>query len=168
MKRIIISGGPSSGKTTLINNLKSLGYPCFDEISREIISEQQIKKSKKELNFEKIVFDKRIEQYNLAKSKIQFYDRSFIDGIAYMKINNIEIPEYFYQTAKTHKFYSTVFITPFWTEIFENDVQRLETIQEAKKIYSHLKEIYTKIGYEVVILPKDSVKKRIQIILEHI
>ena len=36
-KRIVISGGPGSGKTTLINSLNKLGYSTFDEYSRTLI-----------------------------------------------------------------------------------------------------------------------------------
>ena len=36
-KKIVISGGPGSGKTTLINLLKDKGYPCFEEFSRILI-----------------------------------------------------------------------------------------------------------------------------------
>ena len=43
MKRIVISGGPSSGKTTIINELKRAGHYCFDEVSRELILEAQKK-----------------------------------------------------------------------------------------------------------------------------
>ena len=139
MKRIVISGGPSSGKTTLINRLKKLGHFCFDEVSREIIDSQKINSSVKEFNFEQTVFDKRLEQYQMAKSEIQFYDRSFIDGLAYMKTNHIEIPVSFHKSCTELRFYSTVFICPFWPQIFENDSQRLENMEQAQKIYKQLK-----------------------------
>ena len=35
-KIILLIGGPSSGKTTLINHLEAEGYICYPEISREI------------------------------------------------------------------------------------------------------------------------------------
>ena len=38
-KRIVITGGPGSGKTTLINHIEQLGYPTMHEVSREIINE---------------------------------------------------------------------------------------------------------------------------------
>ena len=38
-KKIVIAGGPSSGKTTLINELIKRGFTCFEEVSREVILE---------------------------------------------------------------------------------------------------------------------------------
>ena len=32
--KIVISGGPGGGKTTIINSLKDMGYYCYDEISK--------------------------------------------------------------------------------------------------------------------------------------
>ena len=39
MRKILITGGPSTGKTILVNELKKLGFNCFKEISREITKE---------------------------------------------------------------------------------------------------------------------------------
>lgn len=38
--RIILTGGPGSGKTTLINALKNKGYSCSLEAGRAIIQDQ--------------------------------------------------------------------------------------------------------------------------------
>lgn len=40
---IVLIGGPSSGKTTLINTLIEKGHICYPEISREVIKEAQQK-----------------------------------------------------------------------------------------------------------------------------
>jgi predicted ATPase len=37
---IILTGGPSSGKTSIIEKLKEKGYLCIDEVGRQIIQEQ--------------------------------------------------------------------------------------------------------------------------------
>ena len=168
MKRIVITGGPSSGKTTLINKLKETGYFCFDEISREIIHNQKIIQSEKDLSFEQIVFEKRIKQFHSAKTGIQFYDRSFIDGLAYMQLNGIKVPENYLQLAKELKYFNTVFIAPFWSEIYVNDSERLEDIIQAEKIFIKLKEIYTTLGYKVIIIPKDTVSNRVQFIKDYL
>ena len=36
LKKIVLTGGPSSGKTSIIKNLKKLGFLCFDEVAREL------------------------------------------------------------------------------------------------------------------------------------
>lgn len=41
---VVITGAPSSGKTTLINELKEQGFYCFEEISRKITLEAQKKR----------------------------------------------------------------------------------------------------------------------------
>ena len=37
-KKILITGGPGTGKTSLFNSLISDGYIGFEEISREVIN----------------------------------------------------------------------------------------------------------------------------------
>ena len=41
LKRIVITGGPSTGKTTLINSLNLKGYTCFEEVIRKLTAEAQ-------------------------------------------------------------------------------------------------------------------------------
>jgi hypothetical protein len=35
-QKIVLIGGPSTGKTSVINTLTDLGYYCMPEISREV------------------------------------------------------------------------------------------------------------------------------------
>ena len=39
LKRIVITGAPGSGKTSLIKSLKLDGYTCIDEFSRKILKQ---------------------------------------------------------------------------------------------------------------------------------
>ena len=61
-KKVVISGGPGSGKTTLINLLREKGYDCADEFSRSII--KKVKKIGEESPFKSqpIGFSKRVWQ----------------------------------------------------------------------------------------------------------
>ena len=72
--KIVISGGPGSGKTTIINSLKDKGYFCYDEVSRELI--ERNKKNiahnifiENPIKFSNMIWEKRENQYN--KSIIQ-------------------------------------------------------------------------------------------------
>ena len=38
-KKVVITGGPGTGKTSVIKELMGRGYKCYDEGSRGIISQ---------------------------------------------------------------------------------------------------------------------------------
>ena len=102
-KRILLIGGPSTGKTTLLNHLKQLGYPCLEEISRQVISQAQKEGIdqlflEKPLLFSELLRDARIEQHkevNTYKNDIVFIDRGIPDTVAYMDFIGDEYPKEF-------------------------------------------------------------------------
>ena len=50
IQRFIITGGPATGKSSIIEYFQQIGHPCFEEVSRGIIQEQNIQTSKKQNN----------------------------------------------------------------------------------------------------------------------
>ena len=95
-KRIIISGAPGTGKTSIISKLSESGYKCHKEVSREIIANQlQINGSitpwQDLFKFSEIVIKERLKQYKQATNKIEFYDRGIIDSFAYLLKENIHL-----------------------------------------------------------------------------
>ena len=42
MLRVVITGGPSTGKTSLINSLGNNGFNVFNEAARKVIQQQLI------------------------------------------------------------------------------------------------------------------------------
>ena len=45
IQRFVITGGPATGKSSIIEYFQKIGYPCFEEVSRAIIQEQNIQTS---------------------------------------------------------------------------------------------------------------------------
>jgi len=174
-KRIVITGGPCTGKTSIINFLKKEGYYCFNEISREIIKNYQkagitqpfLSKPKE---FSEQLLTGRIQQYENG-SKINqpylFYDRSIIDILGYMDYAREKTPPSFTKSANT-LIYDTVFILPPWKTIFTKDNERLESYEEALKINNSLAITYTKYGYAPIIVPPETIENRAAFILNSI
>ncbi|MDY8136610.1 AAA family ATPase [Aquimarina sp. 2201CG5-10] len=168
-KRIIITGAPGTGKTSLIGALKQSGFHCHDEISRKIITEQQKQKTDKTpwgdlMGFVDLVYHQTMEELNTPINQNIFVDRGLPDTIAYLKANSSLIPEYLLSFPyKTH-YASTVFLAPFWKEIYVNDPQRPQSNNEAIKIHKSLLKVYEELNFKIEILPKATLTKRVDFI----
>ena len=172
-KRIVISGAPGTGKTSLIKELSSLGYKCHNEVSRAIISNQLKIKGVvtpwQDLEaFSNVVIHERLKQYLKASNKIEFYDRSIVDSFAYLLKDNMSIKEEWNTIAKKHKYFDKVFITPPWEEIYHNDHERKENFKTATKIHAYLIKAYEEFDYKIIFIPKAPIKERINFILTEI
>ena len=99
---------------------------------------------------------------------MNFYDRSMLDNLAYLKINNHEIPTKFKIDCENHRYYPTVFITKPWEDIYTVDDERLESFKDSIQIFQALKKVYEKANYNLVELPQSSVKERIRFIINKI
>ena len=172
MKRILLIGSPGSGKTTILSELRKRGYMCFQEVSREIISEAQGRGIEQLFltnpdEFNEKILSGRIAQFKACENMEEdfaFIDRGLPDIIAYNEYLNIASnPEVI--KASKELIYDFVFLFPAWKKIFKNDKERYESFEEAIKIQENLTETYTKYGYDVCEVPVGDVSERANYIL---
>lgn len=175
MSLFIITGGPGSGKTSLIQGLQTKGYVVFPEASRMVISEQQKQENGilpwTDLEgFQHLVFEQQKRDYHTAKSlgSVVFLDRGLPDGLGYMKSGGLFIPQELKTNIEQFPYANIVFLTPPWQEIYKNDSARWEDFQKAEDIYFSLKEVYEDLGYNTRPLPLDTIEKRIEFVLNQI
>ena len=172
-KKIVITGGPSTGKTTIINRLKSDGFHCFDEISRQVTLEARKKGIdqlflKDPLQFSKRLLEGRKQQFinaNAIYDPFVFLDRGLPDVLAYMDFVGTAYPKSFNEACKTLKYDAVIILKP-WFSIYSQDAERYESFEEAKKIHTHLVKTYKRFNYQLITLPEDTVDNRIKFLLE--
>lgn len=173
-KRIVLAGGPSTGKTSVLNELKKLGFVCYDEAARDILSDYSSKGSSFKLDPIKIsreILSKRDNDYNdslriSCKNDIIFYDRGVHEITAYLRFIN-QSNDYWEELLKNYK-YDMVFIFPSWKEIYTKDDNRIEEYEEAMKISPFIYQIYDESSILSIEVPNISVKERVEFILNNI
>lgn len=171
-KRIVITGGPGTGKTTIINELIRRGFPCLEEISRQVTLEAQKNGISQlfltnPLLFSEKLLEGRIDQYRAVEemnSPFVFMDRGIPDVVAYMNFKEETYPATFVEACKSHQ-YDHVFILAPWQEIYISDNERYETFEQALEIHDHLLNTYTKYDYHLNDVPFGSVDSRTDFIL---
>lgn len=169
MKRILLIGGPGSGKTTLIQAIEKKGITVHHEISREITlkaREHGVEQLFLEdpLAFSNELLQRRIQQFQDSQNGINFYDRGIPDVPAYHKFTGDPIPESYLAACNNYR-YDLVFFLPPWKEIYQSDNERYESYDQAVAIGKTLTDFYQSQNYEVVAVPKLPVDQRLSHLL---
>jgi len=171
--RILLTGGPGFGKSSIIEELERMEYAVFHEIAREIIRHEI------EINgtalpwidvhaFSEQVIQGRIRQHAEGYSKTSFYDRGLPDIAGFLLKDKKSIPEELMQLCVSHSYNKRIFITPPWEAIFHRDEQRSEDFAAAIRVHKALEYLYTDLGYELIPVPMGSVKWRAEFILKEL
>ena len=170
-KRIVISGSPGAGKTTLVEELKKLGYPTFDEYSRTLI-EAAKKEGKNQYflsdpqEFSEALFTGRKKQFEAFEelqidSRFVFFDRGIHDIYAYLMA--IGKDSQFWHDRVSKFQYDLVFLLAPWKKIYKIDAQRTETFEEAMHYFPFIKTVYDQ-THKIILIPEGSVASRIAFI----
>jgi len=174
-KKIVITGGPGSGKTTLISFLKEQGHQCMPEISREVTLEAKKQGIDQLFLNDPILFSEKLlegrekqfcDTENLKKTFL-FFDRGLPDITAYMDYSNTQYPNHFFEVCNTNR-YDHIFLLPPWKEIYKQDNVRYETFNEALEIHTYLLRGYEKYGYRVIEVPFGSLESRMKYIFNQL
>ncbi len=171
-RKIVITGGPGTGKSSIINALLAKGYTCLEEISRAVTLQAQ-KKGVTQLflsdpmRFSSLLLEGRLEQFKTATASASssvFLDRGIHDILAYLNYSHTKYPEHFKTTAAISQ-YDFVFSLKPWQAIYKSDNERYETFAQAQVIHEHLIETYKDYGYTPINVPFGSVDDRTAFIL---
>lgn len=170
--KIVITGAPGTGKSTIIVNLELLGYSCMHEISRDVTLEARKLGTEQLFLTEPLLFsDKllegRINQFNQSKkiNQIVFFDRGIPDVQAYLNYISMDYPNDYIEAGRKYR-YDFVFLMPPWEDIYTQDSERYESYEQSLAIHNHLQRTYKSLGYRVVEVPHGTVEKRIQYIVD--
>lgn len=171
-RRIVLTGGPGSGKTTLLEALAAAGHATSPEAGRATIRRQQAIDGealpwKDRALFAELMLDRELEAHARAESAdgSVFFDRGVPDVVGYLTLCGLPVPAHMERAAQDIRYDRRVFIAPVWPEIFGQDAERKQDMDEARRTFDAMAETYPRFGYELIELPKAPVSERLDFVL---
>lgn len=172
---VVITGGPGSGKTSLLDALQRKNYGRSIEAGRGII-QQQVSIGGRALPwddqqlFSELMLSWEMRSYEMAQQTrgIVFFDRGVPDVAGYLRLLNQPVPVHLRKAIEQLRYHRQVFIAPPWREIFAQDRERKQDFDEAVRTYEALAATYTECDYDLIELPRASVAERVIFVCEHL
>jgi predicted ATPase len=167
----VITGGPYSGKTTLIDLLGDRGFRTVPETARMYLEREmdrgrttdEIRADAEALERGLIEMQLRFERA-LSATDVAFLDRGLPDGLTYCRVAGLDpneiLPECFH-----HRYASIFVLDPL---PIEQDCLRIEEEATAALLDEWLTRDYGALGYGIVRVPVLSPKDRLAYVLERL
>jgi predicted ATPase len=167
----VITGGPGSGKSTLIGALGGHGIYTMPEAGRAIIQDQvaiggEALPWADRRAFAELMLSWEMRSYRdaLKLSGPVIFDRGVPDVLGYLRLSGLPIPSHVEKAAQVFRYHRQVFIAPPWPEIFALDAERKQSFAEARATYEVMIETYSALGYNLIPLPLSSVQERVRFV----
>jgi predicted ATPase len=171
----VVTGGPGSGKSALIESLEQCGYARSVEAGRGIIQDQMAIGGpalpwRDPILFAELMLCWEMRSYRLAQHQAGpvFFDRGVPDVLGYVRFLGQQAPDHMQKAVDSFRYNRRVFIAPPWREIFQQDRERKQTFDEAVWTYEAMVATYSENGYDLVEIPRASIEERVRFVRKNI
>jgi predicted ATPase len=165
----VVTGGPSSGKTTLVTLLAARGYAVVHEHARQRIdlelrygeTLEDIRRD--QLGFQRSVLEMQLEhESNTPPGQLTFFDRGIPDTLAYHRFHRL--PESaFFERAVAACAYRKVFLLELLPLV--NDYARKEDVAAQHELQELLIAVYSALPFPMVRVPVMGPEERLDFVL---
>ena len=171
----IITGGPGSGKSSLIDVLAAEGFAHMPEEGRAIIQDQvaiggnALPWGDRAL-YAELILGWEMRSYREARilSGPVIFDRGIPDVLGYLTLCDLPVPAYVRKAVELYRYNRRVFIAPHWPAIFTQDAERKQSLSEAEATHNAMTEVYENLGYDLIPLPLVTIAERVRFVREQI
>jgi predicted ATPase len=171
-KKYALTGGPSSGKSTLLKEIQSRGIYCMKEVAEYIINGELERKGNILPWINRDAFQNKLLETQLEwereiprEASISFQDRGIPDGIAYYRLDGLEVPRKLEEAARNAR-YEKVFLLDALP--YKKTEIRREDPETAQKVHREIERVYTELGYELIRIPAAPLNYRAELILDFV
>jgi predicted ATPase len=168
----VITGGPSSGKTTTVNLLRARGYETTIEHARHYLDTQRVEgRTVAEIRSNQAAFQRGILDMQIAQEAmldpdaLVFLDRALPDALAYYRFLDLT-PDPSLTEILPSVSYRKVFLLDLLPLV--SDYARTEDSAAQKRIHELLGAVYEELGQTVETVPALPPEDRVDYILAHL
>ncbi len=171
----VVTGGPGSGKSSLIAALSRRGLRGLPEAGRAIIRDQvRIGGSAlpwaDRAAFAELMLGWELRSHHEAAALAGpvLMDRGLPDVIGYLTLCGLPAPAHVEAAARLFPYNRRVFLAPYWPAIFTLDAERKQSEEEAEATGRVMAETYARLGYRIVELPRTGIEDRADFVMDHL
>jgi len=181
VRRVAITGGPYSGKTTLVRALGEAGHRTVPEAAILEIEALEVELGDREaqrsfrrespLEFQHRVFARQLAQERTAANARGaapgplFMDRSVVDGIAYLEEDGVEPPPDLLRTAEDRRPDVAFLLDTLTAFEGRGDTGRTSDRARSLRLRDRIGRVYRRLGVPVVPLPEAPTGERMARVL---
>ena len=165
---MVITGPPSSGKTTLLNLLEESGHSTSGDSTRQLISDVVAAgRNAEEFRFAEDFQPKVLEAMLAAEQRLNPTDRVFLEyglpcNIAFHRTESLPLTLGLAEAAMVHSYKAVFILEPVG---WESDEQRVEDEAYQAEVHGHMFDVYKELGYDPIATPAISPQERLEFVL---
>lgn len=161
---VVITGPPSSGKTTLLELLAADGERTSGDSTRKLIADVVASgRDAEEFRFADDFQPKVLEamlgaEQRLDPDELVFLEYGLPCNIAFHRTESLPLTEGLDEAANAHRYTAVFILEPV---AWENDAERVEDEEYQQTVHQHMFEVYRERGYDPIAVPATSPIERL-------
>ena len=177
---VVITGGPGSGKTSLVVHLGSLGYATvpeaaiqiIDELNREYGVPGQIEwRQKHPAEFQRLVTRRQAAleaACTVAEGGVGFCDRGRPDARAYAELFGFQLGSEVMSLVESQQYLRVFLLDTLSSFKVRSATGRTSGRERSMRIHDLLYEAYRSFGYSPILVPELSIRGRARFVLSEL
>ena len=169
LRRAVLTGGPGTGKSTLLAALALNSVATEPEIARQVLEAPggMALRAEQPVSFGRAMLAGEIASFQRAArlGGLVVFDRGLPDTVGFFHLGKLPVPQQLEHACRTLRYEGPIFRAPPWPEIYRSDEQRIQTWAEAVASDAAVIAAWREYGYEPIDLPFASVAERVAFVL---
>ncbi|MGB7656039.1 MAG: AAA family ATPase [Novosphingobium sp.] len=164
-RHAVLTGAPGAGKTTLLGAAAAAGYRTSPEVARQLLQSLggMELRANDPLGFAEAMAEAHAREFELhAKAPgTVVFDRGLPDVVGFLDVSGLVVPQSVERACRSLRYAGPVLRAPAWAEIYVQDAERIQTLDEAIASDEAVTAAWNRYGYSVIDLPLVSLAERL-------